>query len=90
MDELGVTEIGAVGRKLASATTVRKRPGYVDAQKLAKNWKIGVEAAKKRLQATTHLAVRDHFTHTSGGRMLKPYQWVLKLRRLDCEVYTDT
>ena len=89
MDELGVTELGELGSKLASATTVRKRPGFVDAHKLAKNWKISADVAKETLEATTQLAVRD-FTHTTGGRRLKPYHWVLKLKRLDTDVYTDT
>ena len=61
----------------------------MDAQQLAKNWKIGLEAAKRTVDATTQLAVRD-FTHTTGGRRLKPSHWVLNQARLDCQVYTDT
>ena len=91
LKELGVTEKGLddLSYKLAAASTTKKRPGFVDAQQLAKNWCIGTEAAKRTLEATTQLAVRD-FTNTSGGRRLKPYHWVLNQRRLDCEVYTDT
>ena len=88
-DEDSVQGIEAVARHVAMATTTKERAGFVDAQKLAKNWKIGFELAKKTLDATTQLAVRD-FTHTSGGRRLKPLHWVLKQPRLSCEVYTDT
>ena len=42
---------------LASATTVKKRKGFVDANKLAKNWKIGKEAAQRTLDVTTQRAV---------------------------------
>ena len=89
MRELGVTELGDLGRKLATATTVKKRPGFVDAETLARNWKIGKEAAKRTVEATTQLAVRD-FSTTTGGRRLKPSHWVLKHKRLESEVYTDT
>ena len=89
MQELGVTELGALGRKLATATTTKKRPGFVDAETLARHWRIGKEAAKRTIEATTQLAVRD-FTHTTGGRRLKPSHWVLNHKRLESEVYTDT
>ena len=68
LDELGVTELG---RRLATGTTVKKRKGFVSPEKLSKNWKIGLEAARRTVEATTQLAVRD-FSHTSGGRRLKP------------------
>ena len=73
MNELGVSELGAQGMasKLASATTRKKRPGFVGPEQLAKNWKIGLEAAKRTCEATTQDAVRD-FSTTTGGRRLKP------------------
>ena len=94
LDELGVEELGrnlgALGVSLASGTTIKKkRKGFVSPEKLAKNWKIGLEVAKRTVEATTQLAVRD-FTHTTGGRRLKPYAWVLKHRRLEAEVFSDT
>ena len=67
---------------LASMSTVKKRKGFIDADKLAKNWKIGKEAARRTLEVTTQRAVRD-FTHTTGGRRLKPYTWMLRYPRLD-------
>ena len=62
LDELGVSgdfgseKLEEIGRQLASARVV-KRQGFVDAEKLAKNWKIGLEVAKKSIDATTQLAV---------------------------------
>jgi hypothetical protein len=61
----------------------------VDAKKLAKNWRIGLDSARKTVDVTTQLAVRD-FTNTTGGRRLKPYAWMLNYPRLQCPVYTDT
>ena len=92
MNELGVTEAGAMdhfGSKLASATTKRKRPGFIGPEQLAKNWKIGLEAAKRTVEATTQLAVRD-FSTTTGGRRLKPHHWMVDQKRISCPVYHDT
>ena len=89
--ELGVTErgLGALAKELASAKTTKQRPGFVDAQQLAKNWKIGIEAAKRTVEATTQLAVRD-FSTVTGSKRLKPAHWVLKQRRFQSDAYTDT
>ena len=63
LDELGVSgdsgseKLEEIGRQLASARVVTRK-GFVDAEKLAKNWKIGHEVAKKTIDATTQLAVR--------------------------------
>jgi len=90
MNELGVTETGMedLAYKLAASTTTKKRPGFVGPEKLAKNWKIGLEAAKRTVDATTQLAVRD-FTDTTGSRRLKPHHWQLEHKRLSCPVYND-
>jgi hypothetical protein len=66
LDELGVSgdfggavssaKLEQLGRQLASARVV-KRKGFVNAEKLAKSWKIGLEVAKKTIDATTQLAV---------------------------------
>ena len=66
----------------------KKRKGYVGPEELAKRWHIGLETARKTLDRTTQLAVRD-FTHTMGGRRLKPIHYQLKYRRLRCEMYVD-
>ena len=89
MDELEVDELSSDERNVSLTTTHKKRAGFVDPRKLARNWKIGLEAARRTVEATTQLAVRD-FTHTTGGRRLKPIHWVLRHKRLDVEVYTDT
>ena len=89
--ELGVTEKGLsdMSHCLASAPTQKKRSGFVDAQTLARNWKIGVEAAKRTIESTTQMAVRD-FTNTTGSKRLKPSHTVLDHDRLQSELYTDT
>ena len=74
---------------LQAMSSNRKRKGFVTPERLAKNWLIGLEAAKRTVEATTQLAVRD-FTHTTGGRRLKPYSSILKQKRLGCDVHTDT
>ena len=76
-------------RALSSVTTRSKRKGFVSPEGLAKNWGIGLETAKMTIAASTQRAVRD-FTHTTGGRRLKPYAWVLGMKRISGDVYTDT
>ena len=94
LDELGVSgdsgseKLEEIGRQLASVRVV-KRKGFVDAEKLAKNWKIGHEVAKKTIDATTQLAVRD-FTDSEGGKRIRQSAWVLNFRRINCDVYCDT
>ena len=74
---------------LAGVKTTRQRPGFVSAEKLANNWKIGVEAAKRTVDATTQRAVRD-FSNVTGSKRLKPYAWMLDYKRIQGTVYTDT
>ena len=94
LEELGVSgdsgmeKLDEIGRQLASARVV-KRKGFVDAAKLAKNWKIGHEVAKKTIDATTQLAVRD-FTDSEGGKRIRQSSWVLNFKRINCDVYCDT
>jgi hypothetical protein len=74
-----------------SASTVhpKTRKGHVTAKVLAKRWNIGLETVRKTIDSTTQLAVRD-FTHTTGGRRLKPYAYQLRYPRLNVEMYTNT
>lgn len=58
-------------RRLKGLTTTKKRKGFVTAEKLSENWSISIETARRTVEATTQMAVRD-FTDTSGGRRLKP------------------
>jgi hypothetical protein len=77
-----------VGRQLTSARVV-KRKGFVIAKQLVKNWQIGLEVAKKTVDATTQLAVRD-FTDSEGGKRIRPSARVLNFSRINCDVYCDT
>jgi hypothetical protein len=81
-------EIKQLGRQLASATTVKKK-GFVKVKQLAKNWKIGLEVAKKTIDATTQLVVQN-FADSGGGKRIRPSAWVLNFGRLNCDVYCDT
>jgi hypothetical protein len=80
---------GKFGPMLAPVATVKKRKGFVDAAKLAANRKIGLQLARQTVNCTTHRAVRD-FTHSTGGRWLKPYAWMLKWARSQRPFYTNT
>ena len=71
------------------AMKTKHRKGRITAEQLAARWKIGVETARRTLDATTQLAVRD-FSHSTMGRRLKPYAYQLKYPRLNCTMYTDT
>ena len=74
---------------LSSTKTKPKRKGFVSPEALAKRWNLGLEEARKTVNVTTQLAVRD-FTHTSGGRRIKPYAYQLKYNRLKVDMYCDT
>ena len=65
-----------------------KRKGYVGPEDLARRWGIGIETARKTLDKTTQLAVRN-FTESMGGRRLKPIHYQLKYQRLRCDMYVD-
>jgi hypothetical protein len=75
--------------RLIHASTTSRRQGTITAKELAERWRIGLDTAKRTLLNTTQLAVRD-FTHTTGGRRLKPIHYQLKARRLATTIYTDT
>ena len=81
--------LNALGTRLASLQTTKKRPGFVDAKKLAKNWSIGLKAAARTIDATTQMAVRD-FSDVSGKRRLKPHHTMMDWKRIQGTVYTDT
>jgi hypothetical protein len=71
-----------------TATLPLSKKGKILPEELAKRWCIGVDTAKKTLECTTQLAIRD-FSHTTGGRRLNPYSYQLKYPRLNVEMYTD-
>ena len=72
LNELDITEKGRLdpleklGRQLVMASTTKKRRGFVNAEKLAKNWGISKEVAQRTIEVTTQLAVHD-FSHSEGG-----------------------
>jgi len=51
--------------------------------------RMGTERAKKSLEQTAQLGVRD-FSNVTGSRQLKPIHHQLKCRRLDAEMHVDT
>ena len=79
----------AFARGLAAVNTIKKRKGFVSAERLAKNWGITLEVARNTIKATTQMAVRD-FSSSAGGRRLKPHSYMLKYRRSMAKAYTDT
>ena len=76
-------------RVAISSVQTRQRKGAVSPETLAKRWHIGLEVARKSLEKTTQLGVRD-FSNVTGSRRLKPIHHQLKHRRLDVEMYVDT
>ena len=72
-----------------AATKQRRRSPTITAEELASKWRIGIETARRTLEATTQLGVRD-FTSYQGTRRLKHSHYQLKYRRLRDTVYTDT
>jgi len=65
-----------------------KRNGHIGPEELASRWAIGLETARKSLDKTTQVAVRN-FTESMGRRRLKPIHYQLKYRRLRCEMFVD-
>jgi hypothetical protein len=56
---------------------------------LAKRWKIGLDAAKRTLRATTHSTVRTTL-HPTLSRRFRTNDQQMRYRRISHEVYTDT
>ena len=73
---------------VAAAKTRQKFPS-ITAEQLASRWRIGLETAKRTLESTTQLGVRD-FSRYKGTRRLKHSHYQLKYRRIRDTVYTDT
>ena len=71
-----------------SALRAKGRKTNITPEGLAALWRIGEETAKRTLEATTQLAVRD-LGSASGDRRLKPTAYQLRFRRLRVEMYCD-
>jgi hypothetical protein len=69
-----------------TATLPLSKKGKILPEELAKRcWCIGVDTAKKTLECTTQLAIRD-LSHTTGGRRLKLYtlQLPIEVPKVEC------
>jgi hypothetical protein len=67
---------------------MRKKDGF-DAATLAKNWGIGIEAAKRTHLVTTQRGIRI-MLHTSLKKWYKTNDRQLRYRRLSFTMFTDT
>jgi hypothetical protein len=63
--------------------------GGIDAATLAKNWGIGIEAAKRTRLVTTQRGIR-RMIHPSLTKRYKTNDRQLRYRRLQVTMYTDT
>ena len=75
------------GRFVAASYTSKKK-SIITAEDIARRWKCGLDAAKRTLQVTTQLAVRDT-TNVSGDKRLSPYANLLRYPKLQCDMYVD-
>lgn len=73
---------------IASTSSTRKK-GTVTPEALAKRWRIGLDLAKRTIERTTQLGVRD-FTAIQGSRRLRHSNQQFKYRRFNATCYTDT
>ena len=71
----------------AMHTTGRKRS--IDAPKLARNWSIGLQAAKQTVKVNTQRGICS-IANPSLSCRLHTNDWQLRYRRLWADVFTDT
>ena len=81
-------DIDSIAPYILSAAKTTKRKGHVDAPTLAGRWRIGQETARRTLERTTQLGVRD-LTNSTMTRRLKPYTLQLRYPRLNVTMYAD-
>jgi hypothetical protein len=74
---------------LEMVATGTRRKGTITAAELSKKWFIGVETARRTLDRTIQLGVRD-FLNVKGTRRLQHTAHQLMYRQLKTDVYTDT
>ena len=75
--------------RIASSVTTRKRRGAVTAERLARNWHIGLQTARNTVKATTQKAVR-HFDGERPTRRMGSRAEALRFRSLRTFMSTDT
>ena len=73
----------------SSSLTQSDKKNVMDHYKLAKNWKIGTETAKKTLKATTERGIRT-MLHPTLNRRFKTNDRMFRYRGLNTDMYTDT
>ena len=75
---------------LIAATKISrdKYPG-ISPERLAKNWRIGLEAAKRTVQVTTQRGVRT-ILHPNVERRFRTSDRQLRYKHLNTELFTDT
>ena len=66
-----------------------KKQGTVDAEKLSKNWSIGLDTAHRTLKVTTQRGVRT-VLHPTLSRRFRTNDRQLRYRRLPVTLFTDT
>ena len=72
-----------------SSTTTSKRSSTLQPATLARNWGIGLEAAKRTLLATTQRGIRT-VSNPALSRRFRTNDRQLRYRRLRCDLFTDT
>jgi len=77
-----------VGKAVKAVTTAKKH-WKVGPAALAKRWGIGIGTAKRTIDVTTQLVVRN-ITNPQLTRRFQTNDKLLRFRRLPCRMYTDT
>jgi len=77
-----------VGKAVKAVTTAKKH-WKVGPAALAKRWNIGIGTAKRTIDVTTQLVVRN-ITNPQLTRRFATNDKLLRFRRLPCRMYTDT
>ena len=72
-----------------STTATSTRKSTLHPERLARNWGIGIEAAKRTLQATTQRGIRT-ISNPALSRRFRTNDRQLRYRRLRCDLFTDT
>jgi hypothetical protein len=80
---------GKLNLNVSMVKSEMRDKGGIDAATLAKNWGIGIEAAKRTRLVTTQRGIR-RMVHPSLTKRYKTNDRQLRYRRLSVTIYTDT
>ena len=75
--------------KVVKSVKTGKKRWKVGPSALAKRWGIGTGAARRTIDATTQLSVRN-LANPTLSRRFAAHDKLLRFRRLPCKMYTDT